>query len=163
MNLGALVQYGGHRWRVYKVDRHVKTVTLIRWGGALEEIADDDPGATVVADPSEWPVVTARVRPNAGPLVNLSLTRGARMRALEPLVEWVPSDMARAGGSIFISPELKLRIGEVLIAEYQKSAANTRIVITKRYGTMAERKVARSGVPEKRGLMEYLDGEDLVE
>lgn len=162
MNLGTLVLFEGRRWRVYKVDRHVKTVTLIRWGGALEEIADDDPGATVVADPSEWPVVTARVRPNAGPLVTLSLTRGTRLRKLEPLVDWVPSDMARAGGSIFINPELKLRTGEILIAEY-KSGAVSRIVITKRYGTMAERKQRASGTPEKRGLMEYLDGDDLVE
>ena len=161
MNLGALVKYEGHRWRVYRVDRHVKTVTLIRWGGALEEIADDNPGATVVADPSEWPVVTARVRPNAGPLVKLSLTRG-RMRQLEPLVDWVPSDMARPGGSIFMSPDLKLRIGEILIAEHKTGAAS-RIVITKRYGTMAERKRYALGSPEKRGLMEFLDGEDFVE
>lgn len=162
MNLGTLVSFEGHRWRVYKVDRHVKTVTLIRWGGVFEEIADDNPGVSVVADPSEWPVVTARVRPNAGPLAKLSLTRGTRPRPLEPLVDWVPSDMGRAGGSIFINPGLKLRTGEVLIAEY-KSGAVSRIVITKRYGTMAERKQRASGAPVKRGLMEFLDGEDFVE
>jgi hypothetical protein len=162
MNLGALVKYEGHRWRVYKVDRNVRTVTLIRWGGAIEEIADDDPGASVVADPSEWPVVTARVRPNAGPLVKLVLTRGPRQRQLEPLVEWVPSDMARPGGSIFMNPALKLRVGEILIAEYKTGTAS-RIVITKRYGTMAERRAHALRTPEKRGLMEFLDGEDIVE
>jgi hypothetical protein len=162
MNLGTLVKHEGHVWRVYKVDKHVKTVTLIRWGGALLEIADDDPGASVVADPSEWPVVTVRVRPNAGPLVTLSLTRGRRLRQLEPFVDWVPSDMGRPGGSIFVSPALNLRIGEVLIAEY-KTGASARIVITKRFGTMAERKQQALGVPEKRGLMEFLDGDDFVE
>jgi hypothetical protein len=162
MDLGALVKYGGHRWRVYKQDKNVRTVTLIRWGGDLEEIADDDPGAQVMANPSDWPVITARVKPSAGPLVKLSLTRGARSRCLEPLVEWVPSDMARAGGSIFMTPALKLKVGEVLIAQYKNGSAS-RIVITKRYGSMAERKVRASGVSEKRGLMDYLDGEDFVD
>lgn len=160
MNLGALVMYGGHRWRVYKLDRHVRTVTLIRWGGAQEEIADDDPALSVVADPSEWPVVTARVRPNAGPLVKLCLTRGTRLRQLEPLVDWVPSDMSRPGGSIFVSPALQLKMGEILLAEY-KSGSASRIVITKRFGSMAERKLSQV-VPEKSGLLDFLDGEDLV-
>lgn len=161
MNLGTLVKFGGHRWRVYRVDKHVKTVTLIRWGGDLEEIADDDPEASIIADPSEWPVVTARVRPNAGPLVKLSLTRG-RLRPLEPFEDWVPSDMSRPGGSIFVNPALKLRMGEVLIAEY-KTGSSARIVITKRFGTMAERKRQQEVSTEKRGLMDFLDGEDLVE
>lgn len=161
MTLGALVEYGGHRWRVYKIDRNVRTVTLIRWAGAVEEVADDDPAVRIVAELSEWPVVTARVRPNAGPLVKLSTTRGGRLRPLEPLVDWVPSDMSRAGGSIFMNPALKLRPGEILIAEYEKGSC-VRVVITNRYGTMEARKRQRAAV-EKRGLMELLDGEDLIE
>lgn len=160
MDLGVIVTYGGHHWRVYKRDGHVRTVTLMRWGGHLEEIADDDPGAVVVANPRDWPVVTARVKPTAGLLVGLTLARGGRGRPLTPLVEWVPSDMGRPGGSIFISPALGLKIGEVLVAQYERGAGS-RIVITKRYGTMAQRKIPEP--PKKRGLMDYLDGDDIVE
>lgn len=162
MNLGTIVEYEGHRWRVYKLDHHVKTVTLIRWDGTLEEIANDDVRAVVVANPSEWPLVTARVKPNAGPLVSLSLTRGTRRLELKPLVDWVPSDMGRAGGSIFMGPHLKLVIGETLLAQYKDGSA-TRIVITKRYGSMRERQNRRSGVTKKKGLLDVLEGDEFVE
>lgn len=161
MNLGAVVRYEEKLWRVYKLDSHVRTATLIRWGGHLQEVADDDPNVVVVANLDQWPVVTARVKPTAGPLVKLSLTRNGRSRALEPLVDWVPSDLMRAGGSIFMKPELNLRVGEILIAEYANGNA-TRIVITKRYGSMAQRKAPQS-LTKKKGLMEFLDGEDFVE
>jgi hypothetical protein len=61
-----------------------------------------------------------------------------------------------------MNPALKLRVGEILIAEYKTGTAS-RIVITKRYGTMAERRAHALRTPEKRGLMEFLDGEDIVE
>lgn len=162
MDLGAIVEYGGHAWRICKRDGNVRTVTLIRWGGTTEEIADDDPGAVVVADPSTWPVVTARVKPTAGRITKLSMTRGGKSQVLKPLVDWVPSDFTRAGGSIFLCPALKLAVGEILIAEYERGNS-TRILITKRYGTMAERKIVRSGLSKKKTLMDFLDGDEFVE
>lgn len=162
MELGAIVEYEGHRWRVCKLHRTVRTVTLVRWGGTSEEIADDTPEAKVVADPRHWPVVTARIRPNAGPLVRLSLTRRGRARALTPLVHWVPSDFERAGGSVFLHPQLKLVVGEILVAEH-KDGSSSRIQITKRYGSMAQRRIVRSGLTEKKGLMDFLEGEEFVE
>ena len=162
MVVGELVEYGGHRWRVYKLDKGVRTVALVRWGGTTEEVADDDPGLVVVDNPSEWPVVTARIKPTSGALIKLSIARRGRLQALQPLVDWVPSDLMRAGGSIFINPKLALAVGEVLIAEYKDGSAS-RIPITKRYGSLAQRKVARASTPPKKGLMGILDGEDLVE
>lgn len=161
MTLGDIVEYGGHRWRVYKLDRSVRTVALIRWGGLTEEVADDDPGIVVMGNPIDWPVVTAPLKPNAGPVVKLSIARGGQLRGLRPLVDWLPSDLMRAGGSIFINPDFKLALGEILIAEYKNGTAS-RIAITKRYGSVAQRKVVRSGVRKKKGLMGFLDGEDFV-
>lgn len=161
MTLGDIVEHEGHRWRVYKVDKSVRTVALIRWGGSTAEVADDDPKLVVVGNPSGWAVVTARLKPNAGPMVKLSVARGGKLRALRPLVDWVPSDLMRAGGSIFINPDFKLALGELLIAEYKDGTAG-RIPITKRYGSVAQRSVVRSGVQQKKGLMGFLDGEDLV-
>jgi hypothetical protein len=161
MTLGDVVEYEGHRWRVYKVDRSVRTVALIRWGGSTQEVADDDPALVVIANPSGWPVVTARLKPNAGPVAKLSIARGGKLRGLRPLVDWVPSDLMRAGGSIFINPDFKLSLGEILIAEYKDGTAS-RIPITKRYGSVAQRSVVRSGVKKKKGLMGFLDGEDFV-
>ena len=161
-SVGDVVEYEGHRWRVYKADAGVRTVSLVRWGGATEEIADDDPKLVFFGRPSEWPVVTARVKPNAGPLMKLGIARGVRLEDLQPLVDWVPSDLMRPGGSIFIHPRLKLKVGNVLVAEYRDGTAS-RIVITQRYGTIAQRKIPRARVQQKKGLMDILDGEDVVE
>src|SRR5262245_47954365 len=143
MGLGHIVAYGGCRWRICKLDRGVRTVTLVGWGGATKEVADDDPGIVSVADPSGWPVVTAKMKPNSGQLVKLALARRGKLEELRPLTDWVPSDLLRAGGSVFMNPELKLAVGEVLIAGYKDGSAS-RILITKRYGSIAQRKVARS-------------------
>ena len=71
MVLGEVVEYGGHRWRVYKMDKGARTVALIRWGGTTEEVADDDAGLSVVVNPCEWPIVTARLKPNSGALARV--------------------------------------------------------------------------------------------
>src|SRR5688572_20192287 len=162
MNLGDIVEYEGHRWRVFRLDKNVRTATLIRWSGTTAEVADDDPKAAVVANPCEWPVVTARLKHSSGPLVKLSVARGGRMLSLRPLEDWLPSDPMRSGGSVFINPKFKLMVGEVLIAEYKDGSAS-RIPITKRYGSMAQRKAVRASVPAKKGLMGLLDGDDFIE
>lgn len=162
MLIGEVVEYEGHRWRVYKLDRNVRTVALIRWGGATEEVADDDPGLVVVGNPCEWPLVTARLKPHSGALTKLSIARKGQLELLQPLVDWVPSDLMRAGGSIFINPKLALTVGDVLIAEHKDGTAS-RIPITKRYGSLAQRKVVRPAIQQKKSLMGILDGEDIVE
>jgi hypothetical protein len=161
MKIGDIVECEGQRWRVYKEDKHVKTVTLLRWGGAIEEVALDDPRVTFVCDPGKWPFVTAKVNLRAGPLTEVILARGARPRSLRPFMDWVPSDHSRAGGSIFLSPQLKLKLGEVLVGVHT-NGTRVRLPITREFGTMTSRKNRRSVLPERRDLVDYLDGEDFV-
>lgn len=161
MKIGDIVECDGQRWRVYKEDKHVKTLTLLRWGGATEEVATDDPRLKFACDPSQWPFVTARVNLRAGPLVDVILSRRNRPRSLIPYVDWVPSDQSRAGGALFLGPHLRLRLGEILVAVHS-NGPRVRLSITKEFGTMTSRRNRRSALPERRDLVDYLDGEDFV-
>lgn len=161
MQVGNIVECEGHRWRVYREDKHVRTMTLLRWDGATEEVAADDPRVKVVLDPSRWPFVAAKVNLRAGPFAELILTRKGKSQSLRPYFDWVPSDQSRPGGSIFVNPRLRLKLGEVLVAVHS-SGTRVRIAITQEFGTMTSRKRRHSAVPERRDLVDYLDGEDFV-
>lgn len=161
MKVGNIVEYEGHRWRVYREDKHVKTMTLLRWDGATEEVAADDSRVKVMWDPSKWPFVAAKVNLKAGPFTGLILTRKGRSLNLRPYVDWVPSDQSRAGGSIFVNPLLGLKLGEVLVAVHT-NGTRVRIPITQEFGTMTNRKRRQGAVPERRDLVDYLDGVDFV-
>lgn len=161
MKVGDIVEYEGHRWRVYRADRHVKTVTLLRWDETIEEVALDDPRAKVLWDPSKWPFVAAKVNLKAGRFTELVLTRKGKTSSLRPYVDWVPSDQSRPGGSIFVNPLLGLQLGEVLVAVHA-NGTRVRIPITREFGTMKKRKQRQSALPERRELADYLDGEDFV-
>ncbi len=161
MKVGDIVECEGQRWRVYREDKHVKTVTLRRWDGTTEELAADDPRVKVVLDPSKWPFVAAKVNLKAGPFAELILTRKGRSQNLRPYIDWVPSDQSRPGGSIFVNPLLRLKLGEVLVAVHT-SGTRVRIAITQEYGSMKHRQRRHGAIPERRDLVDYLDGDDFV-
>lgn len=165
MDIGLLVQYDGHRWQVYKTSSQTRTATLIRpllHGGAETvqvEVADDDPQAKVICDPRKWPFVTAPRRPaSTGTVVSLKLTRKGKSRELVPLEEWVPSDIKRPGGGLFLNPTLQLRLGETLLVGYADKSASV-VSITRGFGTAQQRTQPKSKPPE--GFVELLGGDGL--
>lgn len=166
MQVGELVEYKGHTWRVYRTDRQVRTATLIRWDGVQEEIENDNEEAKVVANPSRsWPFVAAPVRSSrVGRIVKLTRVVRNRPQELIPYVDWVPSDPLRAGGSIFLNPELKFCIGEVLSAEHQDGSLS-RISITKSFGTLSQRRkrAEKPKIPQRLNRLQniYDDDDDL--
>jgi hypothetical protein len=164
MQVGEIVRYAEQSWRVYKMDRQVRTAILVKWDGTREEIADDDPGAVVVCNPSTaWPFTTSpRRSERAGRIVKLTRATNPP-RELVPYVDWAPSDQYRAGGSIFLNPRLGFRIGEVLSAEHQNGSLS-RITITQAFGTMAQRQLRamKPKLPVRAGRFNSLmdDGMD---
>lgn len=156
MKAGDVVEHEGRRWRVITMDPYLRTAILMDWEGAKIEVADDlgPPELTVLFNPAEtWPFVTSPKRGIAR--VTRLLCRG---RDLEPMVEWVPSDILRSGGSIFVNPALRLRTGEVLSAVYADGRLG-RINVKTTFGTVQHRMARQQQQEiEPRSIYERLMG-----
>lgn len=160
MKVGNLVRYEDQAWRVYRADAQVRTVTLLHWSGQTLEVEDDNPGLKVIADVSVWPFVAApRKAEKAGRLTRLIRTTEGRTVDLEPNVDWVPSDPFRSGGSIFLNPKLRLRIGEILVAHHTSDSNKitmSRVPITRGFGSVSQRQ-KRSGMDRPREPRTWMD------
>lgn len=97
---------------------------------------------------TDWPFVVAKPKRSLGRLVSVSRTTRAQEVLLQPLIDWVVQDTRQIGGTIFLSPALRLRVGEVLVAAYEKGRMN--IDIPRNFGTTQER-VARATPPPDLG------------
>ncbi len=136
VKIGDIVLYQEARWKVASHSPTFRTCQLVRFDGTKVEVADDEKDLRVLFNPAQdWPFVAGPVHSRAGPLVSVS--RGAM--SLGPLVDWVPSDFLRPGGSIFFNPELRLRQGEILVGIH-RDGTRSRISITQAFGTVQRRK-----------------------
>ena len=150
MKLGDLVEFEGQRWVVRRVD--TVQATLLDAKGQTRDVAHDldlTGGCKVLANPAtEWPCLTVRDNPKGMFLVGLarpkwvSSTRPSGHTALQQYVDWVPSDPARAGGTLFINPELHVQPAEVLLVQWKKGAT-TPLKVPVHFGTVSQR-VARA-------------------
>lgn len=167
MKVGDIVLYSKTRWKVVSCSANYHTCQLASFEGGKEEVADDadtgeKPSIQVLFNPAEsWPFVAAPVHARAGPLTGVN--RGTL--GLRPLVDWVPSDFLRPGGSIFFNPELRLRQGEVLVGIHQ-GGVRSRIAISNAFGTSARRRHLAANPPKVKGppsSYERLMGSDIFE
>jgi len=149
MDLGDLVRYQDKSWSVTSYDRVARLMILHTSEGEKIELPREydrihsSELQIVTHPPTKWPMLTAPTRSGAGPFVQLMVPpppgRGSE-RVLVPWVDWVPSDCAREGGSFFVSPEVGLLPGMLLIATH-KNGALVRIVVPKTFGTVQQRKI----------------------
>jgi hypothetical protein len=135
MNVGDIVLYQGARWKVVSHEPSFRTCQLVQFNGTKVEVPDDEDLKVLFNPAKSWPFVAGPVHARSGPLIGV--LRGAL--SLGPLVDWVPSDFLRPGGSIFFNPELRLRQGEILVGLH-KDGTRSRISITKAFGTVRLRK-----------------------
>lgn len=157
MKVGDIVLYQERRWKVESHSTSFRTCQLSQFAGEKTEVPDDlDANAEllkVLYNPADsWPFVAGPVHVRAGPLVSVS--RGAA--SLAPLVDWVPSDFLRPGGSIFFNPALRLRHGEILVGVH-KDNTRSRISVTKSFGTVQRRKQRASNPPKVKGPRSTFD------
>lgn len=157
--IGDIVLYQEARWKVANHSTSFRTCQLIRFDGEKTEIPDDEQSLTVLFNPAEsWPFVAGPVHARSGPVV--SVQRG--QASLAPLVDWVPSDFLRPGGSIFFNPALRLRHGEILVGIHQ-DGTRSRISITKTFGTIKRRQHLKAHppkVPSPRSSFDRLMNDD---
>lgn len=144
MKLGDLVEFEEQRWVVRRID--TAHATLLDAKGQTRDVAHDSDltgGCKVLANPAtEWPCLTVRDNPKGMFLVGLARPQGRGHTALQQYVDWVPSDPARAGGTLFINPALGVQPAEVLLVQWKKGAT-TPLKVPVHFGTVGQR-VARA-------------------
>lgn len=161
MLVGDLVEYQDKVWKVYKAIRDVRTLILIHIDGSKVEVADDDPEMSFVASPTKnWPFVALpRKAEKSGPIIQIQRPVRNRPHVLRPNLDWTSSDPGRAGGSVFFNPDLKLRIGEVLVATFRNGSLG-RVPITKTFGSIAQKRQRAEQEPENTTLFGRLLDDD---
>lgn len=139
MKLGDLVEFEGQAWIVRRVDdRSTLRASLLAANGQVRDVAHDldlTGGCKVVANPAtEWHCLTVKDNPKGIFLVGL--TRGGAV--LRPYVDWLLSDPARAGGTIFVNPAAGVKPADVLLVHWKKGAI-TPLKVPVHFGTVGQR------------------------
>lgn len=156
MKLGDVVFYEGERWKVTKHHREYRVCELTQWSLEKAEVPDDldtnpeegRPLASVLFNPTtDWPFVTVKIRSEGSGPVRL-VQRASEQ--LAPFYDWVPGDLYRPGGAIFLNPDLRLRTGEVLVAGH-RNGSRSRIELGPTFGTIARRKARAASPPRRPG------------
>lgn len=149
MRLGDLIEWGGRRWVVRRIERETRTA-IIHDGDRTSDVVPDDLEKTkpalcrVVCNPSdEWPFVAITQRPKFGRLLRVSRPVGASGDVLDLglLQDWLVADPTQPGGALFFNPALNLHLGDQLLATYEHGRA--RIQIPREFLSTAE-KIARA-------------------
>ncbi len=145
--VGDLVRYNEYVWLVMQHDKQVSILKLRNWEDTVVEAPNDRSEVQLLARPSaQWPFVAAPVKSSVGPVEKVFRAE----TELVPLTDWVPSAIGRSGGSIFFNPQLRLRVGEVLVAHH-RTGRLSRINITPAFGTVGTRR-KREAVQNKEPL-----------
>ncbi len=164
MKLGDLVDYEGQRWVVHRERPDGATVVLLNARGQAREVPGGLADCVVVANPTtEWPCLTVRDNPRGMFLVEVTrATTGAR---LVPYVDWILSDPTRAGGMMFVRPDLGVQSAEVLLLRWrQGKASSVRVPVP--FATVGQRVARVEGKKPKqvtgydRLLVDRFDSDD---
>jgi hypothetical protein len=164
MKLGDLVMYGEGFWLVTRYDpKRTRTATLLAARGGSVEVPVEDPTVTVVANPAaDWPFVAAPVKPVWGPVTQLVMPGIGRPEPTQLALyrDWLPSEPARAGGSIFLNPALGLQPGDYLLATH-RNGRGSRLVIPAHFATVRQKQTRAAAKPKPdRTAYTRLLGED---
>lgn len=143
MKFGDLIRYENQSWLVRRYDdRFTKQATLQDAQGKRVEIPidlDATGGCEVVAHPAtEWPFIIVRDNPKGKFMVQLIRTVNRQRVPLTLYADWVPSDPARPGGSIFLNPSLGIQPAETLVVEWASSRP-TAVQVPVHFGTVGQR------------------------
>lgn len=147
MIVGDLVEHEGRRWMVLRYDPAIRIGYLLSSEGTRKEAPEED--CRVVVNPvKSWPTLAAPTKSGAGPFVKLMVPGlpGRQDFVLEPWIDWIQSDPAREGGSLFVSPESRLLPGVVLIATHRNGAL-VRLKVPRTFGTVEQKQAAATRVP----------------
>ncbi len=148
MKIGDLVSHDNSFWLVTRYDpKRTRTATLLKQDGVAIEIPHDEP-VEVIANPGmDWPFVAAPLKPMWGPVTHLSRPNRSGTLDLVIYQDWLPSEPARAGGSVFLNPNLRLQVGDFLLARHTNGKSSS-IVIPAHFGTVAQKLARKAAKPK---------------
>lgn len=133
-DIGDVVRHKGSVWKVSARNRDFGTLTLVDADLKRDEVPSDQ-DLEVLYSTTGWPFVAIPTKSfKEGRIVLI----GHGSRTLHLLLDWVPSDMTRTGGALFLNPALGLKAGDVLVARHEKGTIS-RITITKAFGSIQDR------------------------
>jgi hypothetical protein len=159
VKLGDLIARENDFWVVARFDpKRTRTATIRNAAGLALEIPHDAT-VEVIANPSEdWPFIAAPIKAMWGPITQLTQPNRPEPQALRIFRDWLPSEPARAGGSIFLNPSLRLQHGDYLLATYANGKASS-IVIPKHFSTVREKqaRAASKAKPDRTVYTRLLD------
>lgn len=162
MKLGDLVSYIDGFWVVTRYDpKRTRTATLRNATGTSIEVPHDE-SVSVLANPSqEWPFIAAPIKPKWGPITTLVRPSPSGTITLTLYQDWIPSEPSRAGGSLFLNPNLRLQIGDYLLATHANGTSSS-IVISTAFGTVHQRqtRAAAKPKPDRTAYTRLLDDVD---
>ena len=139
MKIGDIVHHEGRLWKVSARNRDFGVFVLVDAEANRTEVASNE-SLEVLHSITAWPFVALSTKAfRLGRVVEVKRNG----QVLTPLVDWVPSDMVRAGGSLFFNPSLNLRVGDTLIARYEGGSVG-KVPITKAFGNVRQRKVRKN-------------------
>src|SRR5271155_5346232 len=133
MRLGDLIEWGGQRWIVRRVERSTRTA-IIHDGDRGDVIPDDldkrkPEECAVIANPGEdWPFATIAQRPKFGRLLQVlrPQLQGEPIELLR-FRDWAIPEPTQAGGALFFNPLLGLGLGDMLLAVYERGRGRVQI------------------------------------
>lgn len=151
MRIGDLIEWEKKRWIVRALERSTRTV-IISDSDARSEVIPDDldkrkpEECALIANPADdWPLVAVVMKPKFGRLLKLvHPVMGREPRQLVPFEDWVVADAAQTGGAIFFNPILGLRLGDILVATYERGTS--RVTIPREFLSTRE-KITRANTP----------------
>lgn len=163
MKAGDLIEAEGRRWLVRNLDRSTRSAILLSPTGEAASVADDleksEPEkCKVLCNPAtQWPFVMVQVKPTFGQLRQIVLPKpNGDEHVLVAFEHWVKPDMLQVGGAVFLNPDLRLGLGDMLVAVYERGRA--RVPIPRNFGTAKQRqaRLVTAAPPQVPSLYERL-------
>lgn len=135
MKVGDIVDYRSLLWKVSSRNKDFGTFVLVSFGTERVEVPADEV-IDVVHSTVDWPFIAA-------PPKSFRMGRFVAIKrngtALTPFLDWVPSDIFRAGGAVFFNPGLGLKYGDVLVGVHE-NGGTSRLTVTRAFGSAVQRK-----------------------
>jgi hypothetical protein len=120
LKAGELIDFEGRRGVVRHVDRRtgVASVETVQGYVEIRSNSDRNPDlCAIVADlPADWPILHLTSKIKHGAFVTL-LREGEPLR---PLYDFVPTTIGGRTSAVFVNPDLRLSVGEVLAGQFAR-------------------------------------------
>jgi hypothetical protein len=162
VRLGDLIEWGGQRWIVRRMERATRTAIICDIGQRSEVLPDNldttKPGeCQIIANPSDdWPFVTLAQRPKYGKLLRIARPDlGGAATDLVALQDWVMTEPTQPGGALFFNPMLNLRTGDMLLAIYERGRG--RVQIPREFLSTAGKKARAEAPPDEAPRLSVYD------